>query len=647
MVEAMLEQARVPSEHRAARDGRALAWTIQSLSDDEELEPFVEAISDVLWGPVRDQRRDAYADHFRALVNHPDVQLYGRIQGLLDSCETGFLSSEVKKRRQIACYKAIWAIGSLFDSTEPSFQFPPWRFFNNVLEISHYAASARAMIAWKIFSAAHSRLIDLEQHLIKCGESIESGNEPDWTPITSYLDLLRKHDYYHWIIPDASYFDQPPGPADRFVKFSNIINSLCEKVPHPILFEYFSRAAQMDSLPYRWTETINLIRCPSSPFFDIQRGLERALNHVVSTQLNKFNITGWVWMDELMRHLCPFWRPEDPTVPIPTSLIRYLNERNSDFAIGQTLSHITRYLWRAFPQTLIDPFHKHPLMVQTIGDDDEDTEITADQLMTALWRLGSCTVQYYPEAGYLETHNYIDLSGYQPLMDAVSNTGPSSFLPSVMAMIKSCFLRALMKHNFAGASPHPVLPAETAVMLPSDETTQDSKMHHRVAEASIHLLAEFLESCISDPLQWKATETVKRIYDESPCGQVHEAHQIRLALAIRHSFASSGEDLATAVIEKKMFDLYAGVKPKSAWIFFPPRPDERIPWLENSDACETIKRAFIAHADKLASSADSTPTLARVRAIINGLESLHPSHIELAGTYRHCISATFSYLLLR
>ncbi|KAJ6572509.1 hypothetical protein DFH09DRAFT_1462051 [Mycena vulgaris] len=118
------------SEERTARDGRALIWTVKSLSNELELEPFVEAIPDVLWGP--NYPRNAYSDHFRAMVHNPEVQLTARIKGLLDSCDTGLLSLEARKRRQIACCKAMWATASLFGSpsspAQPTyrFDFPIW-----------------------------------------------------------------------------------------------------------------------------------------------------------------------------------------------------------------------------------------------------------------------------------------------------------------------------------------------------------------------------------------------------------------------------------------------------------------------------------------------------------------------------------------
>jgi hypothetical protein len=84
MVEAMARTAMQTSQQR---DYKALVWTMKSLADDVELEPFVEAIPDILWGP-RGQRY-AYQEHIRALIQNPDVQLLNHIMTLLDSSHAG------------------------------------------------------------------------------------------------------------------------------------------------------------------------------------------------------------------------------------------------------------------------------------------------------------------------------------------------------------------------------------------------------------------------------------------------------------------------------------------------------------------------------------------------------------------------------
>ncbi|KAJ7915793.1 hypothetical protein B0H13DRAFT_2453190 [Mycena leptocephala] len=70
MVEAMIHRASEHSLVRRERDYRALVWTLRSLADDVELEPFVEGLPDVLWS--HKGQRHTYSDHIRRLVNHPE-----------------------------------------------------------------------------------------------------------------------------------------------------------------------------------------------------------------------------------------------------------------------------------------------------------------------------------------------------------------------------------------------------------------------------------------------------------------------------------------------------------------------------------------------------------------------------------------------
>ncbi|KAF7334531.1 hypothetical protein MVEN_02282900 [Mycena venus] len=118
MVEAM---SRTALETRSERDYKALVWTVKSLADDAELEPFIEVIPDLLWGPY--YRRYAYEAHICGLIHNPDTRLLPRIKSLLDSCYTGLLPWDASQRRIITCYKAFWAIASL---AKPDRSSEPW-----------------------------------------------------------------------------------------------------------------------------------------------------------------------------------------------------------------------------------------------------------------------------------------------------------------------------------------------------------------------------------------------------------------------------------------------------------------------------------------------------------------------------------------
>ncbi|KAJ7132562.1 hypothetical protein C8R44DRAFT_50468 [Mycena epipterygia] len=108
MVEIMARDAIQKSNERDERDARAIVWTVQSLTDDNELEPFVEALPDLIWGPTG--RRTAQDDTIKLLLDTRDLRLVSRIEALLRSCDTGALPRDREALRRISCIKALWAI---------------------------------------------------------------------------------------------------------------------------------------------------------------------------------------------------------------------------------------------------------------------------------------------------------------------------------------------------------------------------------------------------------------------------------------------------------------------------------------------------------------------------------------------------------
>ncbi|KAJ6603217.1 hypothetical protein DFH09DRAFT_899035, partial [Mycena vulgaris] len=86
MVETISHRAMVASSGRNAHDVRALVWTVKSLTDDSELEAFVEAFPDVSWGPQH--RRHAYDDYVHTLQRSSDLQLSRLITNLPMICNS-------------------------------------------------------------------------------------------------------------------------------------------------------------------------------------------------------------------------------------------------------------------------------------------------------------------------------------------------------------------------------------------------------------------------------------------------------------------------------------------------------------------------------------------------------------------------------
>ncbi|KAJ7056113.1 hypothetical protein C8F01DRAFT_946923, partial [Mycena amicta] len=111
IIDKVLYSALAPSNERKERDMRSLVWTFKSLSDHAELESFVEAIPNAIWGSHT--RHRTYIEYFQVLRDRECLTFAPEIANLLRSSNDRLLTLEMRKRRQITCLKAIWALASL------------------------------------------------------------------------------------------------------------------------------------------------------------------------------------------------------------------------------------------------------------------------------------------------------------------------------------------------------------------------------------------------------------------------------------------------------------------------------------------------------------------------------------------------------
>ncbi|KAJ7657251.1 hypothetical protein DFH06DRAFT_459601, partial [Mycena polygramma] len=213
MVERVFRRAIEPSPQRSRRDMQALIWTVNSLADDDELEPFIEAIPDVLWVPDTaqltgcsvDLRRYVYDDHMRHLMTEPNLQLLRRMDDFYDNCSSGLLSQEVRARRQICVCKAVWALGCLSVPEQPAFPAlgSQWSLDPQLApEATQYALSALAIQEWANMRAAQPILDETLRHLTAYKVEINSNNSqfPNMSLLAGCMSKL------------AEYSIRPPGP---------------------------------------------------------------------------------------------------------------------------------------------------------------------------------------------------------------------------------------------------------------------------------------------------------------------------------------------------------------------------------------------------------------------------------------------------
>ncbi|KAF7360129.1 hypothetical protein MVEN_00741300 [Mycena venus] len=625
MVEALSFRAMEVSPARTARDYRALRWTVKSLADDIDLEPFVESIPDVLWGPVF--RRSGYEGHIQMLMESPQLQLQRRIYGLLHSPRDGLISEEASWRRRITCFKALWAIASVQTLPPPSSQLEPldfaqvldyWNTGSEQRATLHYSISAQALLKWSTFCSLKGRLTTLIKDLETV---VKGGFPPDFGSVRKYLVVpawrfLPFHTDDVWkFLDDPTHDNNIAHLSARVAGLAQALEIYYARTSHSLFFSYLSSLASLESPPYRWLETQEtMLLDHSTPFSIFKDEWEIALESIVySPHPDGWTVEAKEWSDILIARLCFFWRPEEPT-PIPRALIYYINEPKSDRALqGSLISPRSRAqaLWSAFPITLST--RPSRLSYNETGDEN-----VLEQVLMALWRVASLGPQVSPHS-------------YQTVLETVIKVAPadSPVTLSVVALVKTLLVGSLKGsmtfrdlENLVG---HSILVTETASIVPSagdpDSEPLEAK-HNRVLEVKIALLAEFLDRCSVSFMPYQTVETIRSIGNSIsvPRTVVHERHQRRLVNGINKTLNSDlpdGVKLLEASLSLPLFDLYAGVPDFSL-----SQLRQWHAWLDNPVARAKLKDTLIHYVNNTATKPASS-VLTRIQAILRGLDSLH------------------------
>ncbi|KAJ7448587.1 hypothetical protein FB451DRAFT_1103069, partial [Mycena latifolia] len=252
MVQVMRRKAVMPpdDEEQLPRDKKALVWAMKSLTADSELEAFVDAIPDVLWGPTA--RRHVYDEHIQCLIDStdPHVSLLNRIQSLYKSCDTGLLTSEASNRRRISCYQATWALGSLA-TPDKSYDHGLFHLIiASAPQRDHYSTSALAISQWGSFCAAEKLLQETWGHLTACNSAIlEAEGQPERARQQKLLDCLESLKAYSICLHYPNDLGMLPSRMEHLTEeFGNPFIT----VPLRILMDYLTEAAHLPSPPFRF-----------------------------------------------------------------------------------------------------------------------------------------------------------------------------------------------------------------------------------------------------------------------------------------------------------------------------------------------------------------------------------------------------------
>ncbi|KAK7038465.1 hypothetical protein R3P38DRAFT_2906124 [Favolaschia claudopus] len=601
MIAAISRAATEVSEHRTSRDLEALIWTIKSLADDAELEPFVDAIPDILWGP--NGPRETYSDIFRNLINNPRTALHARIVNLYHSCEAGLLSPTTLKRRKIVCYKAIWTTIPLLRTIDSTAIFPRfsggWVSIGSLqekdLEVLHFAASVQALVLWKMFENDKRVLHKQLEYL--SGSSSASVNQVDSTPARLFIDdLIHSRDYFI----DAQHIDLTDTaslPGRQVPTLIANIRHILTTTPYLILFPYLRSASALDALPYSFRWTLDYLRQPKGTPPAVRYDLDATFEVVVPRLLERFNDPGPGWMDAIMNELILYWPQQGSSdgISLHPTFLRYLNERNSKSALSTCLARIAHnpQLWEVFAS--------HLKLV--VNPNREDT-------LAALWRLLAMPLSPPP-------------SLLPRLLDACLHLNFPPVAPSVTAILKSRYLRV---HSLQATDPGNLMHRWMATTLHTSIPDSEGRDHFSLDDpldigeddASVVLYTEFLELCASlatdADFPHQPSITLSMIDPLTEPSQVHETNQIRFASAVRSFFASPRcTNLRTVVINSSLFDAYAGYA--DSWTTI------NRGWLDNAIARDTIVSTLRWYAEGATDFPQSSthPDLVRTRSILVGI----------------------------
>ncbi|KAJ7618056.1 hypothetical protein FB45DRAFT_217145 [Roridomyces roridus] len=381
MVETMVKDATDRSAARVSRDKRALAWTMKSLADDEELEPFVEGIPNAIWGPSG--RRYKYDELIRGLIDDPLVLLGSRIDHLMSSCEDGLLEPISKTRRQISCLKAIWSLGMMADLQEAHIA-QPLTWLNEASSLPSksevtalYLPSIEALLEWNNFCSIHAHVEGLRTVTRDQMEAMETKPvlDADITRICRNIDaFLAERRRFKYLIPirfkgpsDLEHLSRKTPPhadrldfgrsrltpphidpleAHRWLReihdIANLIPTRWNFLRYRILVSYLSKAADLDMPPYQFELTCDALRSGSSNAGIPARNAVKLVTTCVRKAV-RIKASSPNHVDTILGILLPWFDTNelghDLVYDITDRLIEFLNGRDNNEAICRVLEH--------------------------------------------------------------------------------------------------------------------------------------------------------------------------------------------------------------------------------------------------------------------------------------------------------------------
>ncbi|KAJ7304755.1 hypothetical protein DFH08DRAFT_1055375 [Mycena albidolilacea] len=244
------------SSKRHTRDSRAIVWTVRSLTDNNELESFVDALPDLVWGP--DGRRRAHDQMITVLLDSQDVQLVPRIEGLLQSCDS-------------ACEASSRGSFPIFDATILASQLN----HSNALVRCH-SASAHWLVRW----IGYCSLSFFVRHLLFILETSESVPNP--VVLLRAVQREAEARGYIGLSIALSQIDSVHRGDHLLIRHLQHALRSFEDTAHNTVLDYMQCAANMHEMPYEFEVTCQIMQpsCASTSLI-CQKKLKETLSAVL------------------------------------------------------------------------------------------------------------------------------------------------------------------------------------------------------------------------------------------------------------------------------------------------------------------------------------------------------------------------------
>ncbi|KAJ7165621.1 hypothetical protein C8R43DRAFT_215233 [Mycena crocata] len=495
MEEVMMRRATVNS---VWRDKRALCWTLKSLTAEHELEPFVEAIPQVIWSWKPFMRRRDHDPLLQTLINDPGVQLASRIAALLLSCESGLLERNTREHRTVLCLKALLAFALAAEvgphrSLAFPFEISTFEYLekNDYGPAQPYLPALRACGAWSVFCS-----------LFESAETLVSTANTD-TQLDFILPNLQMVVYLQSRYLRARGVQGRPEldelmsqivthGSGRFRMYGD--NQLCAPLQRlidsklavqlDIFCGFLLDSARRDHEPYNFKESVEILRprrvmdpdaLPSNLIFTFQTIVDNLKNDPVVNHVDRAAGLCLPLFDCIPDNTETEQRATD-------ALIVYLNGRNLSDAVLRVLRDCNVALvWSRVTRRL----HRRD---------------QPDDVLTAVWRLCDLflDLRFSAQLSTIPLQSFIDAASTLPAV--------SQYTASADALLRTVALHAAetihipaISHGSSSIREHSLAQLKalrtTLPLLTSTGELDIDQLRSRINKVRLALLTEFMDAC--------------------------------------------------------------------------------------------------------------------------------------------------------